>query len=220
MHHKYEEIKKLFEENKNEEKAIKMSKYMRNLFEFYGIQSPERRALYKNLLKTEKINNTVDWYFLDSCYEDKYREFQYFVCDYLIYMEDILNYDDIPRIKNYIKSKQWWDTIDFLDQVVGNIGLRDSRVNDLMLQWSTDNDIWIRRVAIDHQLGRKENTNIELLEQIIINNLDTNEFFINKAIGWSLREYSKTNSLWVSNFIDKYKDRLSKLSIKEGSKYI
>ena len=62
-----------------------------------------------------------------------------------------------------------------------------------MLEWSLDEDFWLRRIAIDHQLGRKEKTNTELLEKILVNNLGSREFFINKAIGWSLRDYSKTD---------------------------
>ena len=110
--------------------------------------------------------------------------------------------------------------IDCFDSVIGEIGLRDSRVDELMLVWSKEKDFWLRRIAIDHQLNRKEKTNKELLEKIIVNNLGSSEFFINKAIGWSLREYSKTNPTWVKEFIDKYKDKLDKLSIREASKYI
>ena len=78
----------------------------------------------------------------------------------------------------------------------------------------------IRKIARDHQLCRKEKTNTDLLEKIIVNNFGSNEFFINKAIGWSLRDYSKTNSKWFKEFVGKYKDKIDKLSIKEASKYI
>ena len=217
---KYLEIKKLFEQNEDKENAIAMAKYMRNLFEFYGLATPKRKKLYKDFLKAEKKNKKVDWEFLDKCYLDSHREFQYLVSDYLITMNDYLTYDDIPKIKKYIKTKQWWDTIDFLDRVIGEIGLKDSRVDDLMLEWSCDNDFWVRRVAIDHQLCRKEKTNTELLEKILVNNFGSDEFFINKAIGWALRDYSKTNPLWVREFLSKYKDKMSNLSIKEASKYI
>ena len=217
---KYLEIKKLFEQNEDKENAIAMAKYMRNLFEFYGLATPKRKKLYKDFLKAEKKNKKVDWEFLDKCYLDSHREFQYLVSDYLITMNDYLTYDDIPKIKKYIKTKQWWDTIDFLDRVIGEIGLRDNRVDDLMLEWSCDNDFWVRRIAIDHQLCRKEKTNTELLEKILVNNFGRDEFFINKAIGWALRDYSKTNPLWVREFINKYKDKMSNLSIKEASKYI
>ena len=217
---KYLEIKKLFEEQSDEENAISMSKYMRNLFKFYGIPTPKRKAIYKDFLKEEKKNKKVDWNFLDKCYADEHREFQYLVSDYLIAMNAFLTYDDIPKIKKYIKSKQWWDTIDFLDRIIGEIGLIDNRVDDLMLDWSKDDDFWIRRIAIDHQLCRKEKTNTELLEKIIVNNFGSNEFFINKAIGWALRDYSKTNPLWVKEFLNKYQDKMDNLSIKEASKYI
>jgi 3-methyladenine DNA glycosylase AlkD len=89
-----------------------------------------------------------------------------------------------------------------------------------LLEWSTDTNFWLRRIAIDHQLSRKEKTNTALLEQIIINNFGQTEFFINKAIGWSLREYSKTNPKWVQNFLALHKDKMAKLSLKEASKYV
>jgi 3-methyladenine DNA glycosylase AlkD len=116
-------------------------------------------------------------------------------------------------------SKQWWDTIDGLDRIIGDIGLTDNRVDDLMIEWSENNDFWMRRIAIDHQLLRREKTNTDLLEKIICNNFGSKEFFINKAIGWSLREYSKCNPTWVKDFVEKYKDKMAKLSIKEASKY-
>ena len=76
--------------------------------------------------------------------------------DYLVTMQKYLTYDDVTKISKYIKSKQWWDTIDGLDRIVGNIAFKDERINDLMLKWSKDEDFWIRRIAIDHQLCRKE----------------------------------------------------------------
>lgn len=217
---KYIRLKNKFEQIKDKDDAILMSKYMRNLFKFYGVKTDKRRELYKEFLKEEKSLKTIDWEFLDKCYEDEHREFQYLVFDYLKALDEYLIYEDIPKIKKYVKLKQWWDTIDFFDKIIGNIGLTDYRVDALMLEWSKDEDFWLRRIAIDHQNGRKEKTNSELLEKIIVNNFGSNEFFINKAIGWSLREYSKTNRKWVRNFIEKYKDKMSKLSIKEGSKYI
>lgn len=217
---KYLKIKKEFEANRDNENAVKMAKYMRNMFQFYGLPTPKRKQIYKDFLKEEKATMSIDWELLDKCYNDEYREFQYFVMDYLISFQKFLTYEDVPKIKNYIKTKQWWDTIDGFDRIIGNIAFTDSRINDLMLAWSKDDDIWLRRIAIDHQLLRKEKTNTELLKQIIINNFGSDEFFINKAIGWSLRDYSKTNPQWVKNFIDKYRDRMDKLSIKEASKYI
>ena len=76
-----------------------------------------------------------------------------------------------------------------------------------MLEWSKDEDFWVRRIAIDHPLCRKKKTNTKLLEAILVNNFGSNDFFINKAIGWSLRDSSKTNSELVKEFVEKYKER-------------
>ncbi|WP_294578289.1 DNA alkylation repair protein [uncultured Thomasclavelia sp.] len=217
---KYQQLKELFESNRDDQNAQKMAKYMRNLFKFYGIATPKRKAICRDILKQEKKNRVIDWQFLDYCYQDDYRELQYFVGDYLKAMQKYLTYDDIDHLKQYIQTKQWWDTTDFFDQIIGKIGLQDQRVANLMLQWSLDEDFWLRRIAIDHQLLRKDKTDTQLLETIIVNNLNSNEFFINKAIGWSLRDYSKTNPDWVRSFIAKYHDNLSSLSIKEASKYL
>lgn len=76
-----------------------------------------------------------------------------------------------------------------------------------MLEWSKDEDSLVRRIEIDHPLCRKEKTNTKLMEAILVNNFGSNEFFINKAIGWSLRDYSKANSELIKDFVEKYKER-------------
>ncbi len=217
---KYSLIKQAFEANKDSQKALQMQRYMKDRFVFYGLQTPLRQSLYKEFLKSEKKSKKINWEFLDKCWEDEHREFQYLVADYLKLMQDFLTYDDIPKLFKYIKTKQWWDSIDKFDRIIGNIGLRDKRIDELMLKYSKDEDFWLRRIAIDHQLLRKEKTNTKLLEQILLNNFGSDEFFINKAIGWALRDYSKTNLQWVRDFIEKYKEKMTKLSIKEASKYI
>ena len=217
---KYQELKQKLIENSNPDLAKQMEKYLRNKFKFYGLKSPERRKSYRDLIKAEKKNKKIDWKLLDQAWSDSHREAQYFVCDYLISLEKYLTFEDIDQIFNYIKSKQWWDTIDSLIKPIGKIGLRDERVNDLMLIRSKDNDFWVRRVAIEHQLLRKDKMNIELLEKILENNLNSSEFFINKAIGWALRDYSKANPEWVREFIENHVSDMAPLSIKEGSKYL
>lgn len=217
---KLDEIRRTFEQLRNQEKARQMSEYMQNKFIFYGIPTPERRQAYKKVLRELKKTKNIDWEFLETCWIQAEREFQYFVLDYLKTLQLYLNFDDIPRIEQFVRSKQWWDTIDALDIMIGKIGLNDSRVDDLMLEWSTDEDFWARRIAIDHQLCRKEKTNTTLLEKIILNNFGSDEFFINKAIGWSLRDYSKTNPEWVRKFIERHRDRMASLSVREASKYI
>lgn len=217
---KYLYIKDLFEKNKHQENAIKMSQYMKNQFLFYGIVAPQRKNLYKEFLKKEKRTRTIDWLFLDLCFLDDHREFQYLVYDYLLALKKYLTYEDILTIQKYIQTKSWWDTVDIFSKIIGYIGLHDIRVDQLMIQWSTNPDMWLRRVAIIHQLGYKDKTSTDILKIIIINNLGSHDFFINKAIGWSLRDFSKTNPQWVKTFIEQYKKQMNKLSIKEGSHYI
>ena len=217
---KYLKIKKVFESIEDKENAIAMSKYMRNMFVFYGLPTPKRKKVYNDFIKLEKKNKVIDWEFLDKCYEDEHREFQYLVYDYLLAMKQYVSFEDITKIKKYIITKSWWDTIDFLCKIIGDVGLRDIRVKDLMINWSKAENIWLKRTAIEHQLGLKEETDTELLKKIVINNFGSNEFFINKAIGWALRDYSKTNPKFVKDFLNKYKDKMNSLSIKEASKYI
>ena len=217
---KYQEIKKAFELLRDDDNAKKMSSYMRDKFKYYDLPTPKRKAVCKSILNQEKKAGTVDWDFLEKCWNDEYREFQYVVMDYLVAMQKFLKYDDVAAIERLVRSKQWWDTIDGLDRIVGNIAFIDGRINDLMLKWSEDDDFWVRRIAIDHQLCRKLDTNVELLEKILVNNFGSSEFFINKAIGWSLRDYSKSNPEWVRGFIERYRDRMNPLSLKEASKYL
>ena len=217
------DFSKLYEEmiqHKNEEQAQKMSKYMLNKFEYIGIKTPERREIFKNFFKEYKNKEKIDWEFVNKCWKNKYREFQYVAADYLKNMKDKLTIDDIPKLKQLVLEKSWWDTIDNLDMTIGALALKDSNVNKILLEWSLDENIWLRRIAINHQLLRKEKTNAELLEKILKNNLGQTEFFINKAIGWALRDYSKTNSEWVKNFIEENEEKMSKLSIREAGKYL
>ena len=135
-------------------------------------------------------------------------------------MQRFLVEDDIPKLKELVLTKSWWDTVDILDKVIGSIIYNNKNLYPIILEWSKDDNIWLRRVAIDHQLLRKENTDEQLLEKILINNLNHKEFFVNKAIGWALRDYSKTNPQWVRNFIEVHKENMASLSIREASKYL
>ena len=134
--------------------------------------------------------------------------------------EKNLKPEDFPKLKQLAQTKSWWDSIDQLDLIIGEITFTYPETKQVMLDWSKDQDFWLRRLAINHQLMRKEKTDTDLLEKVILNNLGQSEFFINKAIGWSLRNYSKVNPDWVGAFIDRYREQLSPLSIREGSKYL
>jgi len=215
----YDNLFTELEKNRNAEQAVKMSAYMKNKFVFLGIPKPKLMEILKPYIKEGK-KHELDWKFVNICWKKDYREAQYAAIEYLDSLIKLLTDDDLPNLKKLIVTKSWWETADSIDALVGNIILKNKQSEKEMLKWSTDENIWVRRVSIDFQLQYKEKTNQKLLEQIIVNNFGTDEFFINKAIGWSLREYSKTNKKWVKDFITKYKDQLHKLSVKEASKYL
>lgn len=208
-------IIKTFRENKNRDNQIPMEAYMRNQFTFLGIKSPIRASLSKEFLKKE-----LQWEEIFALWELAEREFQYLAIDWLKRRKKELQFLDLAHFKTIIEDKSWWDTIDPLSKIVGDVSRLDDNGKDTMLAWSKDDNFWVRRTAILHQLGFKEKTDTELLDTIIHNNLGSDEFFINKAIGWALREYAKTNAPWVRAWIDENSDKLSPLTIREGSKYL
>ena len=214
-----EELVKELKAVANPDDAVAMKAYMKNKFEFLGVKTPARRKLAKAFFK-QQTDSVIDWDFINEAWNNPYRELQYAALDYLEIRKKFLTPSDLPRLKKLAQTKSWWDIIDFLDRLVGSIIARFPETKEIILAWSCDEDFWLRRLAIDHQLLRKEETDTELLEKILVNNLDQTEFFINKAIGWALRDYSKTNSDWVRDFIQRHREEMAALSILEGSKYL
>ncbi|EGJ38989.1 DNA alkylation repair protein [Streptococcus sanguinis] len=203
----------------NPDDAGAMKAYTKNKFEFLGVKTPARRKLAKAFFK-QQTDSVIDWNFINEAWKNPYRELQYAALDYLESRKKLLTPSDLPHLKKLAQTKSWWDTIDFLDRLVGSIITRFPETKATILSWSCDEDIWLRRLAIDHQLLRKEETDTELLENILVNNLGQTEFFINKAIGWALRDYSKTNPDWVRDFIERHQAEMAALSIREGRKYL
>ena len=208
------------EENRNELLAESMSKYMQDKFRFLGVRGTTRTEIYKKYFPDTRKTKIIDWDFVESCWNKEEREFQYVVVYYLKAMQKFLKREDISRLKYLIVTKSWWDTVDLLAKVIGSLVIRIEGYDQIMLEWSKDSNIWLKRVAILYQLSLKEKVDKQILERILVGNLGDSEFFINKAIGWALRDYSKYNPEWVREFIKKNKDNMANLSIREASKYI
>lgn len=212
-------IIELFYNNRNEELAVPMAKYMKNMFPFLGIKTPERKELYKEFINERKKDTEVDWEFINKCFDLPEREFQYLAISYMNAVKKLFNINDMGRIEGLITYKSWWDSIDSISPTVGFICLEYPNIKyDVIDKWIFSENIWLKRVSILFQLKYKEKTDTEFLTKAIINNSNTSEFFINKAIGWAPREYSKTDKNWVKDFINH--NELPKLSVKEGSKYL
>ena len=209
-----------FEKNSNQLLAESMEKYMQDKFRFLGIRGGTRTEIYKKYFPDARKTKTIDWDFVESCWNKEEREFQYAVVYYLKAIQRFLKREDISRLKYLIVTKSWWDTVDLLAKVVGSLVIRIEGYDQIMLEWSKDSNIWLRRVAILYQLSLKDKVDEQILDNILVNNLGNSEFFINKAIGWALRDYSKFNPEWVREFIKKNKANMTNLSIREASKYL
>lgn len=201
------EIRAALETAASPDRAEPMAAYMRNQFPFIGVQAVSRRRSTRALLP----RGSADWPWVHALWEEPEREFQYVACDHL--QKAKLTSADLPELRWVITHKSWWDTVDQLPKAIGAFTTPDT-----MLAWAVDTNLWMRRVAILHQLGRKAATDTAVLKEILENNLGSTEFFINKAVGWALREYSKTDPQWVKAFADSHE--LSALSRREGLKYI
>lgn len=210
----------VFIENRNEDNAKYMKAYMKNNFEYLGIKTPLRKELEKELLKEKSKEALIDKDFVKMLWNYEYRELQYVGLDYLVKQKKKLQKEDINFIKDLIITKSWWDTIDLIaSHLVGELCKKyPELIDEYILDWSKDSNMWLRRTAILTQLKFKSDTKTDILEKLIQANIEDEEFFIRKAIGWALREYSKTNKEWVSEFVAN--NRLSKLSEKEASKYL
>lgn len=217
---KLSNLVKELEQHRNELLAESMEKYMQDKFRFLGVRGATRTKIYKKYFPDARKTKVIDWDFVERCWNKEEREFQYVVVYYLKAMQKFLKRDDISRLKYLIVTKSWWDTVDLLAKVVGSLVIRTEGYDQIMLEWSKDSNIWLRRVAILYQLSLKDKVDKQVLDKILVNNLGDSEFFINKAIGWALRDYSKFNPEWVREFIKKNKENMANLSIREASKYI
>ena len=214
-----DKIRRLLEENSDAEQAEKMASYMQNRFAFAGIPKPKLNDLIKPYLK-ETSKQPLDWNFVFELWNTDFREAQYTALEYLKKHRRQVVPADIDNLKQLILQKSWWDTVDTIDSFVGDLVLKDGSLKETMLQWAVADNIWLHRVAIDFQQEYKLKTDEDLLERIILCNLGSDEFFINKAIGWSLRDYSKVRPEWVRDFLERYGEKMASLSRKEASKYL
>lgn len=215
-------IHHFFSLNANEEKSIGMKKYMKNQFEYFGINMPERRKFCKQYIKTNPLNTIQEVEeIVKELWKLPQREFQYTAIELLAFYKKIWTKKTIILIEYCIINKSWWDSIDFLANQVCNpyFKIFSEEIGKKTTKWNMSNNIWLQRSSILFQLKYKKETNTKLLTQYIENLIDSKEFFIRKAIGWILREYAKTNSKWVIQFVTTHPN-LSNLSKKEAIKNI
>lgn len=218
-------VKSLYEylcQYKNPLIAEKQTKYMRHQFPFLGLMNQTRSHYWKEFQTIGgKISLDDLVPFCDLCIRYNDREMWYTAVDELKKYRKKLKRENIDFVEKMIVQSDWWDIVDSLaTNVVGSLCILypelQTRVND----WIFHPNMWLRRTAILYQLGYKKQTDEVTLYSHIRNTAHEKEFFIRKAIGWALREYSKTNPNSVKDFISSNYNLLSPLSIREGEKKI
>ena len=216
----FEVIQSHYEPLKNESNRVQMERYMKNQFSFLGIKKTETAPIFKQLVKAYAIEDKVHLKSLVSqLFEAPFREYHYFAMMLLNRYEKMFDASDLPYLQQLIQTNSWWDSIDTISpNIVGQIVLRDRTCESVMLQWVKSDDMWLRRAGLLHQLKYKSQMNEALLTEMILLLKDEQAFFIRKAIGWVLREYSKTNAIFVKDFVEHY--QLSNLSHKEALKWL
>ena len=208
-------------QNANPKIAFDQKAYMRNQFEFYGIKATERREIQKPFLVKELLpkKENLDKIVM-ALWEKPQRDYQYFSQELAFKYVKQLEKNDIKLFEYMVTRKSWWDTVDFIAvNLIGEYFKKYPEQRDLYVKkWIDSNNIWLQRSALLFQLKYKENLDTVLLGLTINPLLGSKEFFINKGIGWILREFSKTNPKWVMDFASK--TALSSLSKKEALRLI
>ena len=221
MHPYASSIKTLFEQNANPSQAAPMKKYMRDQFDYLGIKSPQFKELMKEVVTVNGMPPIKD---LDTILRDLWslpqREFQYVATSLLGKSEKELHAKSINTIEYMIVTKSWWDTVDTISG--GVLGVHFRRFPEVrekyLRKWRASDNFWLRRATILFQLNYKKETDFDLLCDIIRENLGSREFFINKAIGWSLRQYARIDPNAVKKFVNS--TPLQPLSRREALKHL
>jgi 3-methyladenine DNA glycosylase AlkD len=215
-----EEIVARLELLRDVDRAIAMSAYMKDHFPFLGIAAPVRQSSSKALFSSLKAKQKpLDTTCVLALWDLPEREFQYTALEYLHMCHKQLEESHLPLLELLICQKSWWDTVDSLAPLVGMVVQRNPHLLEVMDSWATNQNFWLRRVAILHQLRFKQQTDQSRLFTYVKQNIQDKEFFIRKAIGWALREYAKVNPNAVLKFVEDHPE-LSGLSKREALKHL
>lgn len=193
---------------------------MRDQFPYLGIPTPERRKLTRDAVwgtPHPAANDCAE--LARRCWELPEREFRYFAVDYLVANVKHCDSTLLPTLRTLITTDSWWDTIDPLaTRVVGPLVTADPKLVATMDAWIRDENLWIARTAILHQLHYKAATDEQRLFEYCSLQAGHKDFFIRKAIGWALREYAYTAPDAVRAYLER--GELSPLSVREASKHL
>lgn len=221
MHPYTESIQVLFAGHADPVAAVAMKHYMRDQFEYLGLKSQQIGALRKDHLDKHGLPLLAD---LDTILRELWalpeREFQYVATGLLGRFDNKLPAEFIETLEFLLVTKSWWDTVDTIS--TGVVGLHFKRFPEVrgvyLTKWRRSENFWLRRTSILFQLNYKAETDFGLLCEIIRENLGSKEFFINKAIGWALRQHTRVDPAAVREFVAA--TPLQPLSAREALKWL
>ena len=215
-----QKVKEYFEENGHPEIAEKQRKYMRDQFEYYGLKAPIWVPFSNQLMKEEGIFREKKLKtFVRLCMEEEHREVNYFGLQMVEKATKKEKEDFIEFLEELILTKSWWDTVDWISKFVGwHFQRFPHQIIPKCEEWLSSENMWLQRVAVIFQRYKNYPTDEKLLFANILRVKHINEFFIQKAIGWALRDHSKAHPQVVRDFIKK--NKIEGLAKREGLKYI
>ncbi|MFE3577737.1 DNA alkylation repair protein [Streptomyces vinaceus] len=202
------------------ERAAAMAAYMKDVAPFLGLRTPLRRELSKAVTAgTAEPAETDVRALVLRCWELPEREYHYFAVDYLRRHVRVCSSGFLPVLRRLIVTVPWWDTVDLLAaHAAGPLVAAHPELAEVMDEWIGDEDLWLARTALLHQLRYKSATDTGRLFAYCRRQSAHPDFFVRKAIGWALREYAKTDPEAVRAFVEAQRDSLSPLSVREALK--
>lgn len=206
---------------KNDKKAVNMANYLKGHFQCYGIKAPVRNGIQAAWFKELDKQEIDHWDIICTLWEKDQREFQYIAIDYLNRIpKKKIHCDDYKILEELITSKSWWDSVDSIaSNYLGKYFRKFPEQKKTVIErWRNSENLWLNRSCLIFQLKYKNDVDFELLKSLIVQYQNEKEFFIQKAIGWSLRQYSKFNPSAVREFIDEID--LKGLARREAAKYL
>ncbi|WP_442594721.1 DNA alkylation repair protein [Neobacillus sp. D3-1R] len=214
-------LRELLLNDRNEEEAVKMQKYMRDQFKYIGLRAPAMRDAFKAFIAENGLPKHEDLHeVIQELWSYPERELQMAGLYLLDKMKKQFTKEDIQLLENIIEKKSWWDTVDHIAK--HHVGYIFQMYPEIMRptveKWIESGHLWLMRSCILFQLGYKQETDAELLAEMIERTKYYKDFFIEKAIGWSLREYARNNPEFVMNFVQTHS--LPKLSVREALKHL
>lgn len=210
------------EKNSNAENAISMENYMKNNFKFLGIKTEARRTILKNVL-LKHYNEVQENYrkLALELYTSKFREMHQCAIDLVLrFIKKDFKKEDHVFLEDLLIQNSWWDSVDTLAKygIGGYLKVFPEVKFTLIEKFSNSDNMWLNRTAIIFQLGYKNKTDFELLKAECLKNSDSKEFFIQKAMGWALRDYGATNPTAVIQFVNE--NNFKPLTVKEALRKI